>query len=81
MQRKLEVKDFNIAAEAKGVGNVVIKTFPVEITNGKLDIQLYWAGKGTTIIPNEDVYGPLISAISVEPSKQCYFLEVFILIS
>lgn len=72
MQRKLEVKDFNIAEEAKGVGNVVIKTFPVEITDGKLEIRLYWAGKGTTVIPTEDVYGPLISAISVDPSKQCY---------
>lgn len=71
MQRKLEVKDFNIVEEAKDVGNVVIKTFPVEITDGKLEIQLYWAGKGTTVIPTYDVYGPLISAISVDPSKQC----------
>ncbi|KAG7600462.1 Malectin domain [Arabidopsis suecica] len=68
IQRKLEVKDFNIAEAAKGVGNVVIKTFPVEVTNGKLEIQLYWAGKGTTVIPKKRVYGPLISAISVDPN-------------
>lgn len=71
MQRKLKVKDFNIAEEAKGVGNVVLKTFAVKITDGKMEIRLYWAGKGTTVIPREEVYGPLISAISVEPSKQC----------
>ncbi|ESQ30076.1 hypothetical protein EUTSA_v10012029mg [Eutrema salsugineum] len=68
IQRKLEVKDFNIVEEAKGVGNVVVKTFPVEITDGKLEIRLSWAGKGTTVIPTEDVYGPLISAISVDPN-------------
>lgn len=64
------MKDFNIAEEAKGVGNVVIKTFPVDIIDGKLEIRLYWSGKGTTVIPTKDVYGPLISAISVDPSKQ-----------
>ncbi|KAG7649492.1 putative LRR receptor-like serine/threonine-protein kinaseRLK-Pelle-DLSV family [Arabidopsis thaliana] len=68
IQRKLEVKDFNIAKEAKDVGNVVIKTFPVEIKDGKLEIRLYWAGRGTTVIPKERVYGPLISAISVDPN-------------
>ncbi|KFK35731.1 hypothetical protein AALP_AA4G029300 [Arabis alpina] len=68
IQRRLAVKDFNIAEEAKGVGNVVIRTFSVDITDGKLEIQLYWSGKGTTVIPKEDVYGPLISAISVDPN-------------
>ncbi|CAN8321657.1 unnamed protein product [Cochlearia groenlandica] len=65
IQRELAVKDFNIAEEANGVGNIVIKTFPVEITDGKLEIRLYWAGKGTTL---DDVYGPLLSAISVDPN-------------
>ncbi|CAH2036575.1 unnamed protein product [Thlaspi arvense] len=65
IQRQLVVKDFNIVQEAKGVGIVVVKTFSVEITDGKLEIRLYWAGKGTTVIPKDDVYGPLISAISV----------------
>ncbi|KAJ7981869.1 Receptor-like kinase [Quillaja saponaria] len=31
-----------------------------------IQIRLYWAGKGTTSIPDEGVYGPLISAISVD---------------
>ncbi|CAA7013860.1 unnamed protein product [Microthlaspi erraticum] len=42
IQRKLEVKDFNIVEEAKG--------------------------KGTSVIPIDGVYGPLISAISVDPN-------------
>ncbi|CAN8307772.1 unnamed protein product [Cochlearia groenlandica] len=69
IQGELVVKDFNIAEEANGVGRVVIKTFPITITDGKLEIRLYWAGKGTVGIPDKGVYGPLISAISVDPGK------------
>lgn len=63
------VKDYNIVEEAKGVGKVVIKTIPVTITDGKLEIRLFWAGKGTVAFPDKGVYGPLISAISVDPGK------------
>ncbi|EOA18229.1 hypothetical protein CARUB_v10006720mg [Capsella rubella] len=69
IQGKLMVKDFNIVEEAGGVGKAVIKTIPVTITDGKLEIRLYWAGKGTVAIPDKGVYGPLISAISVDPGK------------
>lgn len=62
-------KDFNIEDEAGGVGKAVIKRFPVTVTNSTLEIRLHWAGKGTTGIPVRGVYGPLISAISVNPSK------------
>ncbi|GKU92742.1 hypothetical protein SLEP1_g6430 [Rubroshorea leprosula] len=65
IQGKLVQKDFNIVDEAGGVGKAVIKTFPAIVTNGTLEIRLYWAGKGTTTIPDRGVYGPLISAISV----------------
>ncbi|GKV05089.1 hypothetical protein SLEP1_g17133 [Rubroshorea leprosula] len=68
IQGKLVQKDFNIAAEAGGVGKVIIKPFPVVVINGTLEIRLYWAGKGTTAIPDRGVYGPLISAISVNPN-------------
>ncbi|KAG7581981.1 Serine-threonine/tyrosine-protein kinase catalytic domain [Arabidopsis suecica] len=68
VQGKLEVKDFNIVDEAKGAGRAVVKKFPVTITNGKLDIRLQWAGKGTQAIPVRGVYGPLISAVSVDPN-------------
>ncbi|EOA23450.1 hypothetical protein CARUB_v10016637mg [Capsella rubella] len=68
VQGKLEVKDFNIVDEAKGVGIAVVKKFPVVITNGKLEIRLQWAGKGTQAIPTRGVYGSLISAVSVDPN-------------
>ncbi|XP_010487294.1 PREDICTED: probable leucine-rich repeat receptor-like serine/threonine-protein kinase At3g14840 [Camelina sativa] len=68
VQGKLVAKDFNIVDEAKGVGKPVVKKFPVTITNGKLEIRLQWAGKGTQAIPARGVYGPLISAVSVDPA-------------
>ncbi|CAM8993757.1 unnamed protein product [Rhodiola kirilowii] len=64
IQGKLELKDFNIAAEAGGNGRGIIKTFVRPVPNGTLEIRLQWAGKGTTGIPSSGVYGPLISAIS-----------------
>ncbi|MCL7031522.1 hypothetical protein MKW94_016154 [Papaver nudicaule] len=62
------LKDFNIAEEAKGVGRNVTKDFNIEVTNGTLEIHLYWRGKGTSSIPFRSVYGPLISAITVNPN-------------
>ncbi|KAJ1441591.1 Serine/threonine-protein kinase, active site [Sesbania bispinosa] len=64
---KLVHKDFNIVEEAGGAGKVITKQFTVVVTSNTLEIRLYWAGKGTTSIPFRSVYGPLISAISVEP--------------
>ncbi|KAK4285841.1 hypothetical protein QN277_002481 [Acacia crassicarpa] len=66
IQGKLVQKDFNIAAEAGGAGKAVIKNYTVEVNNSDLEIRLYWAGKGTNSIPDRAVYGPLISAISVD---------------
>ncbi|XP_058754552.1 probable leucine-rich repeat receptor-like serine/threonine-protein kinase At3g14840 isoform X2 [Vicia villosa] len=60
-------KDFNIAEEAGGVGKKVTKQFKdVNVSSNTLEIRLYWAGKGTQYLPDKSVYGPLISAISVE---------------
>ncbi|CAI8606865.1 unnamed protein product [Vicia faba] len=67
IQRNLVLKDFDIAKEAGGVGKAVIKTFTAGVTRNALEIRLGWAGKGTTTIPFGSVYGPLISAISVDP--------------
>ncbi|CAM8909365.1 unnamed protein product [Rhodiola kirilowii] len=64
IQGKLELKDFNIAAEAGGNGKGVVKTFVRSVSNGTLEIRFQWAGKGTTAIPDWGIYGPLISAIS-----------------
>ncbi|XP_061360636.1 probable leucine-rich repeat receptor-like serine/threonine-protein kinase At3g14840 [Gastrolobium bilobum] len=67
IQRKLVLKDFNIAKEAGGVGKAIIKKFTAIVTSNTLEIRFYWAGKGTTAIPFGSVYGPLVSAISVDP--------------
>ncbi|XP_050882803.1 probable leucine-rich repeat receptor-like serine/threonine-protein kinase At3g14840 isoform X2 [Lathyrus oleraceus] len=67
IQGKQMQKDFNIAQEAGGVGKKIIKQFKdVVVSNNTLEIRFYWAGKGTQAVPNKSVYGPLISAISVE---------------
>ncbi|CAI8593290.1 unnamed protein product [Vicia faba] len=67
IQGKQMQKDFNIAEEAGGVGKKIIKQFKdVVVSSNTLEIRLYWAGKGTQAVPNKSVYGPLISAISVE---------------
>lgn len=69
LQGKLVWEDFNIMEEANGIGKEVIKQTNVTVTNNTLEIRLYWAGKGTTCIPKRGRYGPLISAISICPSK------------
>ncbi|XP_022136558.1 probable LRR receptor-like serine/threonine-protein kinase At1g53430 [Momordica charantia] len=69
IQGNLVRKDFNIMKEAGGVGKDFILEEPNILVNGStLEIHLYWAGKGTTAIPNRGVYGPLISGISVTPN-------------
>lgn len=68
MQGKLVLKDFNIAEAAGGPGKPIIKTFTALVKSHTLKIHLYWAGKGTTGIPIRGTYGPMISAISVDPS-------------
>ncbi|KAK1399190.1 putative leucine-rich repeat receptor-like serine/threonine-protein kinase [Heracleum sosnowskyi] len=65
IQGKREEKDFNIKEAAGGVNKEVVRDFSVSVDNNTLEIRFYWAGKGTTIIPDKGVYGPLISAIAV----------------
>jgi len=62
------LENFDIEQSSSAVGKPVIKTFQTYITNHTLEIQLYWAGRGTTGIPYRGSYGPLISAISTTPS-------------
>ncbi|KAK1406025.1 hypothetical protein QVD17_42282 [Tagetes erecta] len=68
VQGTLRLKDFDILKEAGGPGRAIIKSFTVNVRNNTLKIQLYWAGKGTTNIPSAGTYGPIISAISVDPN-------------
>lgn len=57
--------------KAGGVGKTFILEESNILVNGStLEIHLYWAGKGTTAIPDRGVYGPLISGITVTPSKK-----------
>lgn len=64
------LNDFNIMEKAGGVGIGITENFEnVTVTGSTLEIHLYWTGKGTTAIPRRGVYGPLISAITVTPSK------------
>ncbi|BFG27996.1 hypothetical protein CerSpe_142700 [Prunus speciosa] len=68
IQEKLVWKDFEIKKEAHGVDKELIKERKaVEVKNKTLEIRFHWSGKGTTASPKRATYGPLISAISVEP--------------
>ncbi|KAK9696870.1 hypothetical protein RND81_08G002600 [Saponaria officinalis] len=72
IQDKLVQKDFNIEDEAHGAQKPIFKVFNSSVTNNVLEIRFQWAGRGTTRIPTRGVYGPLISAISVNPYfKRC----------
>ncbi|XP_071698935.1 probable leucine-rich repeat receptor-like serine/threonine-protein kinase At3g14840 [Rutidosis leptorrhynchoides] len=67
IQGILVEKDFDISNRAGGPRKAIVTTYTVNVTNS-LEIQLRWAGKGTINIPSRGVYGPLISAISVDPN-------------
>ncbi|KAK1275536.1 putative LRR receptor-like serine/threonine-protein kinase [Acorus gramineus] len=68
IQGKLVMKDFNIKDKAQGSNKAIVQNYSsVPVENNTLEIRLYWAGKGTTSLPHKVFYGPLISAISVEP--------------
>lgn len=69
MQGKKVLRDFNIAEEANGTGRAIIKSFTANVSDHTLEINFQWAGKGTNAVPEINVYGPLVSAISVTPSK------------
>ncbi|CAA0808445.1 Probable leucine-rich repeat receptor-like serine/threonine-protein kinase [Striga hermonthica] len=68
IQGRLVLKDFDIEREAGGVNRPIARNFTAVVNDTTLDIRFYWAGKGTNGIPVRGVYGPLISAISVNPN-------------
>ena len=45
----------------------MVVPFNASVTDNILEIRFYWAGKGTTRFPRRGVYGPLVSAIDVDP--------------
>ncbi|WZZ60476.1 hypothetical protein YC2023_060583 [Brassica napus] len=70
-QGELFLRDFNIKEEANGTLKPVVKEVNLNVTDHVLEIQLYWAGKGTTLITERGNYGPFISAISL-----CHSTEI-----
>ncbi|KAJ6886153.1 LRR receptor-like serine/threonine-protein kinase RFK1 isoform X1 [Populus alba x Populus x berolinensis] len=63
---RLVSKDFNIEDEVGSAEKPLVKqVLNVNVTYNMLEIRFYFAGKGTTRIPDRGVYGPIISAISV----------------
>uniref|UniRef100_A0A6N2KED9 non-specific serine/threonine protein kinase n=1 Tax=Salix viminalis TaxID=40686 RepID=A0A6N2KED9_SALVM len=71
IQGKRVKQDFNIKEAAKGSNRDITIPFNTTVINSTLEIRLYWAGKGSTVIPRRGDYGPIISAISVcsEPEE------------
>jgi hypothetical protein len=69
-QERLVWKDFNIEDEVGSAEKPLVKqVLNVNVTNNMLEIRFYFAGKGTTRIPDRGVYGPIISAIPVFSGK------------
>ncbi|THG05184.1 hypothetical protein TEA_008444 [Camellia sinensis var. sinensis] len=60
--------NFNIVEQANGVDKSITHEFKVHVDNSRLEIHLYWAGKGSTGYRFPQ-YGPLISGISVHRVK------------
>ncbi|KAJ6724831.1 hypothetical protein OIU85_022722, partial [Salix viminalis] len=65
IQGKRVKQDFNIKEAANGSNTDITIPFNTTVINSTLEIRLYWAGRGSTLIPRRGDYGPIISAISV----------------
>ncbi|GAY34831.1 hypothetical protein CUMW_013580 [Citrus unshiu] len=65
IQDKQVERNFDIKAEASGALKPVARSYNVTVTNHIIEIRFHWAGKGTTALPKRGVYGPLVSAISL----------------
>ncbi|XP_059284914.1 probable LRR receptor-like serine/threonine-protein kinase At1g53420 [Lycium ferocissimum] len=66
IQEENVLRNFNIEREAKGVNKAITMEYPTSVNDGRLEIHLYWSGKGSVLCPS-GYYGPLISAITVTP--------------
>ncbi|KAJ6377376.1 hypothetical protein OIU76_026364 [Salix suchowensis] len=75
IQGKRVKQDFNIKEAAKGSNRNITIAFNTTVTDRTLEIRLYWAGRGSTVIPRRGDYGPIISAISVCSGNRTYCEE------
>ncbi|KAM0048734.1 putative protein kinase RLK-Pelle-DLSV family [Helianthus debilis subsp. tardiflorus] len=81
IQGAIELKNFDIKHEAGGVDKAVIKTIEnIHVTNKTLEIRFQYAGNGTTAVPRDGVFGPMISAISMESETKSGKPSIFIVI-
>ncbi|XP_006655141.1 probable LRR receptor-like serine/threonine-protein kinase At1g56130 [Oryza brachyantha] len=69
IQGDLKEKNFDIRKTAGGKSfTAVNRSYTTIVSKNFLEIHLFWAGKGTTAIPTQGYYGPMISALSVTPN-------------
>ncbi|XP_017250272.1 probable leucine-rich repeat receptor-like serine/threonine-protein kinase At3g14840 isoform X1 [Daucus carota subsp. sativus] len=66
VQDELKLKDYDIEHEALGVDKAVKPELKAFVKDKTLQIRFVYTGKGTTGVPVRGIYGPLISAISME---------------
>ncbi|KAJ6377362.1 hypothetical protein OIU76_026350 [Salix suchowensis] len=75
IQGKRVKQDFNIKEAANGSNTDITIPFNTTVTDRTLEIRLYWAGRGSTVIPRRGDYGPIISAITVCSGNRTYCEE------
>ena len=68
LQGQLVKKDFNIRQTAGASFIALDQTFRAAVSNGVLDVHLFYAGKGTCCLPEPGnwSFGPLVSAIAID---------------
>ncbi|KAJ0080056.1 hypothetical protein Patl1_24215 [Pistacia atlantica] len=61
-------KDFDITRVADRIPRTAVqRIYTAQVSENYMEIHFFGAGKGTCCMPNDDSYGPLISAISAAP--------------
>ncbi|KAG8085009.1 hypothetical protein GUJ93_ZPchr0010g7405 [Zizania palustris] len=69
IQGALKEKNFDIRMLAGGKSFVTVhRSYTAAVVKNMLEIHLFWAGKGTSGVPQPGYYGPMISALSVTPN-------------
>lgn len=76
VQDELKLKDYDIEHEAKGVDKAVKRKINAVVNDKTLQIRFVYTGKGTNAVPTRGIYGPLISAISIESGKIYSLLKI-----
>uniref|UniRef100_A0A0E0PJP7 non-specific serine/threonine protein kinase n=1 Tax=Oryza rufipogon TaxID=4529 RepID=A0A0E0PJP7_ORYRU len=75
VQGDLKEKNFDIRKMAGGKSfTAVNRSYTARVSKNFLEIHLFWAGKGTCCVPTQGYYGPMISALSVTPSKRNHYV-------